>query len=127
MSGTVGNVATAPIGNAMAALAIGSYLGFVTWEGNLGAFGAALKQDFLGDGQHRPFWRWALAVLFLVMFGEISAVKPYFPWVLLLVFAGMFLNLSGSNGGTSTGLSNLMNSLKTLYGYNTGTQPGTLA
>lgn len=129
--------------NAAVALFLGVYLLIVLWQGNLGALVNQARADLIGGsvsanpnpaGDHtgtgtpanplvipdttvtptgQPFWRWALAVIILIMVTELPPVRPYANALIGFVFVAMLIQLESSQPGT---FSNLSQTIGQLFG-----------
>lgn len=81
---------------AWAFLIIGALMLVAAWKKKQGELWELLKDDFSGDGN---FFVWMLAIIFLVVLGNIKAIKPVTDAFLLLVIVVIVLgskNLFGS-------------------------------
>lgn len=100
--------------NAIGALLLGAYLLAVLWQGNLGKLAGAARDDFFGQNGQPAFWRWAAAMLVLVMLANSRRANWLFGPILGVSLVAMLINVANAD---PQAIQNLRNGLAQLYGY----------
>lgn len=99
--------------NAAVALFLGAYLLVVLYQGNLGPLTNQARQDFIGGANNTGFWRWALAVIVLIMVAQLPPIRPYQNALIGFVFVAMMIRTAENQPGA---IGNLQSAISLLFG-----------
>lgn len=87
-------VATHTPTNAAIVLLVAGYIAVVTYQGNFGTLTNAVRQDFIGGAGHRPFWKWALALVIMIALAQSSRVGFLFGPALTIALVAMLIEIA---------------------------------